>query len=82
MFAEFDAIYRQMGELGWSPGEVDVMELWQVARFLGVGGTPPTIRGARHIQLREGAETETAGEINPTAWGDAAPLAAQLGQAG
>lgn len=46
--AEFEPIYRVMGAHGWAPSEVDAMEPWQVASFLGVGGDiEPVLRGTR-----------------------------------
>lgn len=49
VLAEFEPIYRVMGAHGWAPGEVDAMEPWQVASFLGVGGEgiDPVLRGTR-----------------------------------
>lgn len=65
-----------MGSLGWAPDEVDRMELWQVARFLGVGGGDPVIRGSRGLSLRSDDDTapaaagrESAGEIDEATWG-------------
>ncbi len=51
VLAEFDPIYVGMGRHGWSPAEVDAMEVWQVARFLGEGedDPDPVMRGARLI---------------------------------
>lgn len=37
-----------MGSLGWAPHEVDQMEVWQIARFMGTGGDP-VIRGSRSL---------------------------------
>jgi hypothetical protein len=37
-----------MGSLGWAPHEVDRMEIWQIARFMGMGGDP-IIRGSRGL---------------------------------
>lgn len=47
---ELAPIYEAMGRLGWSVTEADEMELWQVARFLGVEGEP-IIRGSQGLQL-------------------------------
>lgn len=44
-----------MGDLGWAPDEVDRMEIWQVASFLGVSGDP-VIRGARTLSKRSDSD--------------------------
>lgn len=53
VLAAFEPIYAQMGALGWSTAEVDGMESWQVARFLGDtdDGFDPVIRGSRGLVL-------------------------------
>jgi len=52
--AETEWIFRVLGAHGWSTVEVDEMELWQVARFIGLGddGPDPVIRGARSLMLK------------------------------
>lgn len=49
--AQFAWVYEGMGALGWPHSEVDEMEVWEVARFLGVGGTGPVAAGSRGIVL-------------------------------
>lgn len=69
MFAELDPIYRGMAERGFSVSEVDAMELWQVARFLGVKGGG-VIRGAALRRPADGADDPHAGPIDPDQWGE------------
>lgn len=47
VLAAFEPIYVGMGLGGWSPGDVDGMEVWQVARFLGDEDFDPVFRGTR-----------------------------------
>jgi hypothetical protein len=47
VLASFEPIYANMGLLGWSAPDVDAMEVWQVARFLGDDDFDPVPRGTR-----------------------------------
>ncbi len=51
----------QMGALGWSTSEVDVMEPWQVARFLGDDGFDPVIRGSRGLVIPSDSDDDEKG---------------------
>jgi hypothetical protein len=62
--AHFDDLYRALGRFGWSPGEVDAMEVWTAASFVGVPDRDPILRGSRSIHLSSDGEqkgTTTAG---------------------
>lgn len=45
--ATWERVYCQMGLIGWAPSEVDGMEPWLIARFLGDDDFDPVIRGVR-----------------------------------
>jgi hypothetical protein len=47
VLASFEPLYATLGLHGWSPTEVDAMEVWQVARFLGDDDFDPVVRGSR-----------------------------------
>lgn len=55
----FDPVFRAMGMLGWSAGEVMVMDVWMVASWLGLGHDgakhDPVIRGQRGLVLPKDA---------------------------
>lgn len=53
VLASFEGVYASMGSLGWSPSEVDAMEVWLIARFLGDEDEAfdPVIRGNRGLSL-------------------------------
>lgn len=51
MLAEFGWVYEQMGSLGWPHSEVDEMEVWEIARHLGIGRDDPVAAGSRGIVL-------------------------------
>lgn len=65
-----------MGELGWSTEDTDAMELWQIGRFLGAGGTgQPVIRGTRRLELRQGPVMPAIPDprtVDPDSWGTTA----------
>ena len=62
---EFDWLDRQLGALGWGPGECDGLELWRVARILGLrtdGKTDdPVIRGSRGLSLKSDDKPSAGG---------------------
>lgn len=73
MLEEVEWVYVGMGELGWSPPDVDAMELWQVGRFLGLENTgKPVIRGAQLRQVKDGPQAPAVPDprtIDPATWG-------------
>lgn len=64
VLAEFEPIYVVLGENGWSTVEVDEMQLWQVARFMGDSEIDPVIRGTRD-GLRVSRDSTGSGEGGP-----------------
>lgn len=50
VLASCEGVYAQMGGLGWSVGETDGMEVWQIVRFLGDASFDPVIRGSRGLR--------------------------------
>ena len=46
----FDALYREFASnLGWTPRQVDTLEVWEAARLLGVPDDRPAIPAARLV---------------------------------
>ena len=56
VLASFEPVYAGMGQLGWSPTEVDSMDVWLVARFLGNDDHDPVIRGSRGLRAPSDSE--------------------------
>ena len=51
---EDDSVYRGLAVLGWHPREVDDLEIWLIARLLGVGDDldGPAVPMTRSVTLR------------------------------
>jgi hypothetical protein len=62
--AEVEWIYRVLGTHGFDPTEVDEWELWQIARFVGIGpdSPPVVIRGSRALALRSDPGAGSGGD--------------------
>ncbi len=51
-----------MAKLGWSPVEVDQMDIPTAGRLLGVGGGDPVIRGGQSVQIASGPNLAGGGD--------------------